>query len=78
MAWEDFHYIFRHFIQVSITYDRNPETIGAGVSAVIAAAIGLGVFVLLRKMGAAVGGMNPFKTMSKADFTLIDPKTKVK
>ena len=62
---------------MSITYDRNPETIGAGVSAVIAAAIGLGVFVLLRKMGTAVGGMNPFKTMSKADFTLIDPKTKV-
>ena len=26
---------------------------------------------------AAVGGMNPFKTMTKADFTLIDPKTKV-
>ena len=70
--------LFHHFIQVSITYDRNPETIGAGVSAVIAAAIGLGVFVLLRKMGTAVGGMNPFKTMSKADFTLIDPKTKVK
>lgn len=60
---------------VSITYERNSETLGR----VITLFFGLGLITVLFMMGrnirTQVAGMaNPFTRMRRADFTLIDPQ----
>lgn len=59
---------------ISITYERSSELVGRVVGLVLV----LGFLALLFRgasnVRASVGSMNPFQTMGKAEFTLIDPR----
>jgi len=64
---------------ISITYERRSETVGRTIAMVISLGVMVLLFRMLSKnvrMTMGSGGMNPFSSMTKADFTLIDPMIK--
>jgi len=63
---------------VSITYDRKPEAIGQGLGVAFTVAVLVAIGLLFRRMGRSFtsGITGRFSQMTKADFTLIDPKTR--
>ena len=64
---------------VSITYERRSESMGQVLGLVLVTALLVLLFRVMSKnvrMTMGSGGMNPFSSMGKADFTLIDPLIK--
>merc|ERR1719232_2191268 len=62
---------------VSITYERRSETVGRSLGVVIV----LGLMILFMRIISKnvrinMDSMNPFSSMTKAEFTLIDPQIK--
>ena len=62
---------------ISITYERRSETVGRSLGVVIV----LGLMILFMRIISKnvrinMDSMNPFSSMTKAEFTLIDPQIK--
>merc|ERR1719220_2660624 len=67
---------------ISVTYERQSENIGRGIAMLIGLALVVLAFRGFQAMSKNVrsstggAGANPFSSMTKADFTLIDPMMK--
>ena len=64
---------------ISITYERRSETVGRTIAMIISLGVLVFLFRMVTKnvrMNIGGGGLNPFSSMTKADFTLIDPMIK--
>merc|ERR1719369_709690 len=67
---------------ISVTYERQSENIGRGIAMLIGLALVVlafrGIQAMSKNVRSSMGGAgaNPFSSMTKADFTLIDPMMK--
>jgi len=67
---------------ISVTYERQSENIGRGIAMLIGLALVVLAFrgfqAMSKNVRSSMGGAgaNPFSSMTKADFTLIDPMMK--
>merc|ERR1719309_702784 len=67
---------------ISVTYERQSENIGRGIAMLIGLALVVlafrGIQAMSKNVRSSMGGAgaNPFSSMTKADFTLIDPMIK--
>merc|ERR1719295_91677 len=61
---------------IPVRYERNSENLARMISVGFLVFLGFLFFRAMRGTRISMGDMNPFQTMSKADFTLIDPLNK--